>query len=72
VVKPGEANEIAARIKRLLSQNAGIDGKHTIKCGELIIDLAGYRVSVGGKPITLTFKEYQLLKCLTGSQGKAG
>jgi DNA-binding response OmpR family regulator len=70
VVKPGEANEIAARIRRLLSQKEGIDGKHTIRCGDLVIDPARYKVSLGGKPVTLTFKEYQLLKFLASNQGK--
>ncbi len=70
VVKPGEANEIAARIRRLLSQKESTDSKHTIKCGDLVIDPARYRVSLGGKPITLTFREYQLLKFLASNQGK--
>lgn len=70
VVKPGDANEIIARVKRLLRQNESTDAKQTIKCGDLVIDHARYRVSVGGRPITLTFKEYQLLKFLASNQGK--
>lgn len=70
VVKPGEANEIAARIKRLLSQTGGVDSKHMVKCGDLVIDLARYKVSLSGKPVTLTFREYQLLRFLASNQGK--
>lgn len=70
VIKPAEANEIIARIRRLLSQEESTDSKQTIKCGDLVIDIARYKVSLGGKPITLTFKEYQLLKFLASNQGK--
>ena len=70
VVKPGEANEIVARIRRLLSQKGSIDAKQTIKCGDLVIDVSTYRVSLSGRPVTLTFREYQLLKFLATNQGK--
>jgi len=41
-----------------------------IKCGDLVIDLAKCQVSVGIRLVTLTFREYQLLKFLAGNQGK--
>jgi len=70
VVKPWEATEVTARIKRILKQKEGIDGEDIIKCGDLVIDLDKYEVSLNGKPIMLTFKEYQLLKFLASNQGK--
>jgi len=70
VIKPYEANEVTVRIKRILRQKGGIDGEDIIKCGDLVIDLAKYEVSLNGKPIMLTFREYQLLKFLVSNKGK--
>jgi two-component system alkaline phosphatase synthesis response regulator PhoP len=70
VVKPWEPNEITARIKRILRQKESIDSEDIIKCGDLAIDLAKCEVSLSGKSIILTFKEYQLLKFLASNQGK--
>jgi len=70
VVKPWEANEVTVRIKRILRQKGGIDGEDIIKCGDLVIDLAKCEVSLNGKPIMLTFREYQLLKFLASNKGK--
>jgi len=70
VVKPYEANEVTVRIKRILKQKEGIDSEDIIKCGDLVIDLDKYEVSLNGKPIMLTFKEYQLLKFLASNKGK--
>jgi DNA-binding response OmpR family regulator len=70
VVKPWEATEVIARIKRILRQKESIDSEDIIRCGDLVIDSAKCEVSLGGKPIILTFKEYQLLKFLANSKGK--
>jgi len=70
VVKPYEANEVAARIKRVLKQKGSLDSEDIIKCDDLVIDLAKYEVSVDNKLILLTFREYQLLKFLASNKGK--
>lgn len=70
VVKPCEANEVTARIKRVLKQEKSIDSEDIIKCGDLFIDLAKCEVSLNSKPIMLTFREYQLLKFLASNKGK--
>jgi len=70
VVKPWEANEVTARIKRILRQKGSIDNEDIIRCGDLVIDLAKCEVSLSGKPIMLTFKEYQLLKFLASNKEK--
>ena len=70
VVKPWEVNEVTARIKRILRQKGSVDSEDIIKCGDLVIDLAKYEVSLNGKPIMLTFREYQLLKFLVSNKGK--
>jgi DNA-binding response OmpR family regulator len=70
VVKPYEANEVMARIKQIMKQKGSIDSEDIIKCGDLVIDLAKYEVSLDNKLILLTFREYQLLKFLASNKGK--
>jgi DNA-binding response OmpR family regulator len=70
VVKPWDLTEVIVRIKRVLSQTNNINGEEIIKCGALVIDLARYQVSVGGRLVTLTFREYQLLRFLASNQEK--
>lgn len=70
VVKPYEANEVTVRIKRVLKQKKSPDSEDIIKCGDLVIDLAMYEVSIDNKLILLTYREYQLLKFLASNKGK--
>ena len=70
IVKPWNLGEAVARIKRILRQRNGLDSKELIECGDLVIDLTKYEVSVGGKPIILTFKEFQLLEFLARNKGR--
>ena len=70
VVKPWEPDEVTARIKRILRQKGNIDSEDIIRCGDLVIDLAKYEVSLNGELIMLTFREYQLLKFLASNKGK--
>ena len=61
-------DEMELRIKRLLLQTKS-PGEEQIKSGDLIIDLEKCEVLVDRRPILLTFKEYELLKCLAGKPG---
>jgi DNA-binding response OmpR family regulator len=70
VVKPCDSREIELRAKRLLRRANNADNNDLIKCGDLVIDLVKCEVSVGGKPIMLTFKEYELLTFLAGNKGR--
>jgi len=70
VVKPWELNEVTVRIKRILRKKESIDSEDIIRCGDLVIDSTKCEVSLSGKPIMLTFKEYQLLKFLASNKGK--
>jgi len=70
VVKPWEATEVITRIKRILRQKESMESEDIIRCGDLVIDSTKCEVLLGGKPIILTFKEYQLLKFLANNKGK--
>jgi two-component system alkaline phosphatase synthesis response regulator PhoP len=70
VVKPGGLNELVLRIRRLLHKSGDPGASELIKCGDLVIDLARCEVSVNGRPVELTFKEYELLRFLASNQGR--
>jgi DNA-binding response OmpR family regulator len=68
VVWPYDDREVDFRIRRLLERNTLPE--ETIRCGNLVIDLANCEVRVGGKVVELTFKEYELLKFLAKDRGR--
>jgi len=62
------STDLLARIQRLL--RAHPDSGEIIRRGDLAINSATCEVSLGGRLIELTFKEYSLLKFLAGSPGR--
>ena len=71
VVEPWSISELAIRIKRTLKQVNNTDmgsSEELIKCGALVIDLAKCEVSLDGRLITLTYREYELLKFLVNNK----
>ncbi len=69
LTRPYDARELAARIQRLLNKSKRADGE-LIKSENLVIDLTNCDVTVGGKAVELTFKEYELLKLLAANRGR--
>jgi len=70
VVKPWNLVEVATRAKRVIKQSNNTQGSDLIKCGDLLIDIAKCEVSIDGRLLALTFKEYELLKFLAKNKGK--
>lgn len=70
VVEPWDASEIAVRVKRIIWRKNHINNTELIRCGDLIIDLARCEVSLEGRLIELTFKEYELLRFLSSNMGR--
>jgi len=67
---PYNDKELVLRIKRLLHRAQGVDDSELIKCDGLVIDLAKCEVTVDGRVIGLTFKEYELLRFLASNRGR--
>ncbi len=64
LVYPATAEELVARVRRAMWRRAGPDSSELLRCGDLVIDQASYRVFVAGQPVELTYKEYELLRFL--------
>ena len=69
VVKPWNISEVVTRAKRVIKQTK-IQGRDLIKHGDLVMDMAKCEVSIDGKLLALTFKEYELLKFLARNKGR--
>ena len=61
---PGTAEtEIRLRLSMLRRRMASGDGP-TLRLGPLVLDFHAYRASIQGRPLDLTFKEFELLRFL--------
>ena len=69
LTRPYDVKELAVRIQRLLKKSQRAGGE-LIKSENLVIDLTNCDVTVGGKIVELTFKEYELLKLLAANKGR--
>lgn len=70
VIEPWESPELIARIKRIIRLTKHIASVDILKHGDLMIDLADWQVTLGGQPVSLTYKEYELLRFLASNPGK--
>ncbi len=67
---PYDIKELVLRINRLLRKHGNSGHGELIRCDGLVIDLANCEVTVQGRRVELTFKEYELLKFLAGNPGR--
>jgi two-component system alkaline phosphatase synthesis response regulator PhoP len=70
ITSPYEAKELIIRINRILRKTVKNESSEQIKCDDMTIDLATCEVTVNGKTVELTFKEYELLKLLASNKGR--
>jgi len=62
VMRDADPQEIRARIQQMFWRIGKVDREHTVNIGELLLDLDNYEISLKGKPVSLTYREYELLK----------
>ena len=70
VVHPAAPEELVARVRRAVRRRSGPESSDVVRCGDLTIDQASYKAFVGGRPVDLTYKEYELLRFLALNQDK--
>ncbi|MDA1128350.1 MAG: response regulator transcription factor [Chloroflexi bacterium] len=70
VVCPVSEGELTARVKQAIFRVNGPAGPQLLRVGDLSIDLERYEVSVAGRRVSLTYKEFQLLVLLASNPGR--
>lgn len=68
IKKPFSIMELITRVKALLRRTAKDEPK-LLKLDDLVLDHERHAVTVNNEPVDLTYKEYELLRLLIGSQG---
>lgn len=67
---PFHPRELEARLRHLLWQRGGAARPELVEYGHLVLNLETYQASIGGRPLDLTYMEYELLKFLAQNPGK--
>ena len=70
VVKPFSPRELVARIRAVLRRTHPGPGTASVTVGRLTIDTAAHRVAVDGVAVSLTRREFDLLRALVEARGR--
>lgn len=70
VLWPVSALELLLRVHGILRRRTSVNAENVLSCGDLVIDLANYKVTLEGRAIELTYKEYELLRFLASNRDK--
>jgi len=70
ITKPFSPRELIARIRNILRTEKESPTRELIQLGELEIDIASMTVSVQGKAVTTTVREFRLLEYLVHHRGR--
>ena len=71
ISKPFSPKILMARVEALIRRSQGRQNTQAVRCGELLVDREGRRVSIHEEPIELSYKEYELLNFLIDNRGVA-
>jgi two-component system alkaline phosphatase synthesis response regulator PhoP len=69
-ILPLAADELKLRLRRAIFRKTGADSANVLRSEDLVVDLANYKVFVADQPVSLTFKEFELLRFLMTNRGK--
>ena len=71
ISKPFSPNELVARIRALMRRTKRSEGEETrLTLGRLSVDLSTHRITDDGKEVTLTAKEFMLLRYFLQHRGR--
>ena len=71
LVKPFGMMEMVSRVKAVLRRCAPAQQSHRLSSGDVTLDLDGHTVTAEGQRVTLTFKEFELLRLFLSHPGMA-
>jgi DNA-binding response OmpR family regulator len=67
---PFHPAELEARLRHLLASEIDVHRADLVEYGELTLNLETYQAHIGGRPLDMTYMEYELLKFLAQNPGK--
>ena len=70
ILYPYETSELAVRLVRLLNKNQKLKSGKLLSADGLVIDTESFEVTVDGRQLALTFKEFELLRFLAAHPGR--
>lgn len=71
ISKPFSPKILVARIEAILRRTNQQDENKTLTCGGIQIDKAAHQVLIDGRPVELSYKEFELLAYFVENQGIA-
>ena len=63
-------DDLVGRVRRVLWRRHRVDSRNILKVTDLVMDLANYTVQIAGRPVDLTYKEYELLRFLATNRDR--
>lgn len=69
ITKPFGVMELLSRVRAVLRRAGGNDEAAALRAGDVELDEARHTVTAAGKPVTLTYKEFELLAFLLRNAG---
>lgn len=70
LVKPFSMMELVSRVRAVLRRSEHIEAAPCLRYLDLQLDSSTYTITQNGLPVTLTHKEFELLRALLGHPGK--
>jgi len=71
IAKPFSPKILVARVEAILRRTSKNAGNECLECGGIVIDKAAHVVTIDGKPIDLSYKEFELLTYFVENRGIA-
>jgi DNA-binding response OmpR family regulator len=69
-LSPFHPAELEARLRHLLAADVVVHRADLVEYGDLTLNLETYQASIAGRPLDMTYMEYELLKFLAQNPGK--
>jgi DNA-binding response OmpR family regulator len=69
-LSPFHPAELEARLRHLLASDVDVQRAELVEYSELTLNLETYQASIAGRPLDMTYMEYELLKFLAQNPGK--